>query len=104
MRSTYDQLGDLKGVLAGIRRLRGVSEPRPGIFYLGQVPFLHFHRKDGARWADVRSGRDWGPPILIPSNIGEGARVELLRTVRRRHGETLTALAARRARRRPGAG
>jgi hypothetical protein len=46
--------------------LRSVRERSPGVFYVKGLPFLHFHLKEGRRWADVRAGRTWGPPVEIP--------------------------------------
>ena len=49
----YNDLRGLEKVLDEIRKLPGIAEPTPGIFYLRRVPFLHFHTKDGMRWAEV---------------------------------------------------
>ncbi len=83
-----DQLKDLADVLAEVRALPGVSEPRPGIFYLRRTPFLHFHSKDGKRWADVRAGRDWGTEVPLPFDASAQAKTSFLRTVERRHRVT----------------
>jgi hypothetical protein len=62
----YKYLADLKGCLAEIRQWPGIVEPRPGIFYLGRIAFLHFHHKDGIRSADGRAGKKWGGLLDIP--------------------------------------
>jgi hypothetical protein len=62
----YSDLDDLATLLAKIRSLPGIQEPRPGIFYLKRTPFLHFHTRAGARWADAKAGQDWGPEIPLP--------------------------------------
>jgi len=71
---TYDQIKDLEGIFAQIRRWPGIREPKPGIFYLKGMPFLHFHTKDGHRWADARCGADWGSRIPIHPNAGSTER------------------------------
>jgi hypothetical protein len=81
----YSDLRDLDDVLEAIRELPGISEPTPGIFYLRRVPFLHFHTKDRARWADAKVGLVWGPEIQIPLGCGRREKTIFLREVRARH-------------------
>ena len=81
----YEDLRDLEDVLAAIRKLPGTSEPTPGIFYLRRVPFLHFHTKDGTRWADAKIGAAWGPEISIPLECGRRDKTMFLREVRARY-------------------
>jgi hypothetical protein len=52
-------LHDLKDVLAEVRALEGLKEKNPGIFYFKSKGFLHFHDKDGKRWADVKVKGSW---------------------------------------------
>ena len=87
----YDDLRDLEDVLAAIRELPDISEPTPGIFYLRRVPFLHFHTKDGARWADAKLGTSWGPEIPIPFRCARREKMRFLREVRTRHGGGMSA-------------
>lgn len=61
----YEQLADLEAVLAALRALPGIREPKPGIFYWRGKGFAHFHHKAGRRWADVRDGKDWGSPLEL---------------------------------------
>jgi hypothetical protein len=82
-------LDDIADVLSGIRALPGVSERSPGIFYFGRPPFLHFHVADGARWADARAGRAWGPEIPLPFGADAHAKAAFLGAVRARHAEFL---------------
>ena len=82
----YADLRDLEDVLEVIRKMPGVTEPTPGIFYLKRVPFLHFHTKDGARWASAKIGSSWGPEIQIPFGCGQRTKTSFLREVRRRRG------------------
>jgi hypothetical protein len=76
---------DIADVLGEVRALPGVSERSPGIFYLGRTPFLHFHTKDGDRWADAKVGREWGPEMPLP--FGSRARMKsaFLKEVRARY-------------------
>lgn len=60
-----EQLGDIDDVLENIRCLNGITEKKKGVFYCKSRPFLHFHTKDGKRWADIRNGKNW-IPIKIP--------------------------------------
>lgn len=46
-------LEDLKPVLDYIRTLEGLKEKTSNIFYYKSAPFLHFHDKNGKRWAEV---------------------------------------------------
>ncbi len=50
-------IGDLAFELAALRLLPGIKEKKPGIFYFKALPFLHFHDKDGVRWADIKAHR-----------------------------------------------
>ena len=45
-------LGDL---LAQIRTCE-LTEPKPGIFYLGRTAFLHFHEDAAGIFADIKIG------------------------------------------------
>jgi hypothetical protein len=47
-------LADLTALRAELAKLPGVSEKKPGIFYRKGEGLLHFHDKDGVRWADVK--------------------------------------------------
>jgi hypothetical protein len=84
----YEELNDLDAVLDAIRALPGVDERSPGVFYLRRSPFLHFHTKDGRRWADVRAGTEWGSEIPIPFDCSARVRASFLREVRARHRAT----------------
>jgi hypothetical protein len=52
-------LQDLQAELAELRSLPGLVEKSPGIFYYKSAGFLHFHDKDGKRWADVKVDGAW---------------------------------------------
>jgi hypothetical protein len=80
-----EDLRDLEDVLSAIRTWQGISEPTAGIFYLRRKPFLHFHTKDGLRWADAKVGELWGSAIRIPLNCGRRAKGKFLREIRVRY-------------------
>lgn len=68
-RCQYEKLKDIEIALDKIRKLTDLKEPKPGIFYLKSQGFMHFHEKDETIWADVKEGKDWGEPIVIPSRV-----------------------------------
>ena len=84
----YENLADLESVLEAIRGWPGIKERGPGVFYLKSTPFLHFHEKDGARWADARHGKDWGSRIDIPFKTTKAMRDKFLREIERRYKAT----------------
>jgi hypothetical protein len=47
----------LATLLAALRRMDALREPRPGCFYLKSAAFLHFHEDSGALFADVKLDR-----------------------------------------------
>ncbi|HXH31814.1 MAG TPA: hypothetical protein VNJ01_13460 [Bacteriovoracaceae bacterium] len=55
----FEDLSDLSDELNKVRTLIGLKENCPGIFYFKSKPFLHFHDKDGVRWADIRVNDEW---------------------------------------------
>jgi hypothetical protein len=81
----HEDLLDLEDVLREIRKLPGISERSHGVFYLKRLPFLHFHTKDGNRWADVKVGTSWGPEIPLPFQCGSRAKRRFLKAVTERH-------------------
>lgn len=44
----------LASLLDGLRRVEGIAERRPGVFYRGSKAFLHFHADPAGLFADVR--------------------------------------------------
>lgn len=81
----YEELRDLEPVLRVIRTWPGIREPKPGIFYFKRVPFLHFHIKDGVRWADAKVGKEWGPEVEIPLSSTATSRAGFLKTIEKRY-------------------
>lgn len=49
-----DQIDDLKHEMESIRQWPGIKAKGVGVFYYKSTPFMHFHVKDGDRWADVK--------------------------------------------------
>ncbi len=85
----FETLADLRDTLDEIRAWPGIREPRPGIFYLARVPFLHFHiDKTGRRWADVRDGAEWGGEIEIAVGASRTLQLRFAREVKRRYQAT----------------
>jgi hypothetical protein len=54
-----NDLRDLRDALAEIRALPGVSERRPGVFWLRRTAFLHFHTTGDFRRAHAKIGTAW---------------------------------------------
>jgi hypothetical protein len=85
----FARLADLGDVLDEIRGWPGIREPSPGVFYVKQTPFLHFHvNAGGRRWADARVGAAWGAEIDVPEPASRTAAQRFLREVRRRYRAT----------------
>jgi len=60
-----DALGQLEPILDQIRRLDGLKEKKPGVFYRGASAFLHFHEDPTGFFADVKTGGDF---VRFPIN------------------------------------
>jgi hypothetical protein len=58
-RAKPDSLKDLASEFAKIEKLAGVKHKSFGTFYYKNTPLLHFHEKDGKRWADLRIAEKW---------------------------------------------
>ena len=70
----YVQLQDIEEALDEIRTFPLLKEKKPGIFYIKNQSFLHFHIKDDQRWADARDGEQWGTQIDLPFNSNKKKR------------------------------
>lgn len=68
-RCKYELLAPFEPALDEIRKLTGLVEKKPGIFYFKSQGFMHFHEKDGKIWADVRDGDTWGEPVVLPDKV-----------------------------------
>jgi hypothetical protein len=68
-------LATIEPLLAELRKLEGIAEKRPGVFYRKSAAFLHFHQDPAGMFADVRVGGDWQRlPVNTP-----GERRQLVR-------------------------
>lgn len=85
----FNKLSDISDVLEEVRELEKLKEPKVGIFYLKSKGFLHFHEKDGRRWADVREGASWGDEIDLPFNATKTLKRAFLNEVKKRYQTTL---------------
>src|SRR6267378_3707854 len=95
-----NDLRDLHDALAQIRALPGVSERRPGVFWLRQTPFLHFHTTGDFRRAHAKIGSVWGPEIVLPFGASRAARAAFVREIRARYDACVAAQPRPRGRRR----
>jgi hypothetical protein len=81
----YDQLLDMEEALDKIRKQPLLKEKKPGIFYIKNQSFLHFHIKDDRRWADARDGKQWGPQIDLPFNASKKIVQNFITEVKRKY-------------------
>jgi hypothetical protein len=80
-------LDDLEDVFAEVRTWPGVVERKPGVFYVGRQPFLHFHLLAGSRRrADVKGVTDW-TQLDLPRPVSAASRRGLLKALRARYAE-----------------
>jgi hypothetical protein len=54
-----EALGALEQVLREVRRLGGLIEKKPGIFYRKREAFLHFHEDAAGLFADLKTSGDY---------------------------------------------
>jgi hypothetical protein len=80
-----ENLNDLAEIFAELRSWPGLKEKQTGIFYYKGKGFLHFHLKAGRRWADIRSGQDWGKPLDLPFSPDQESREAFLTEAKRRY-------------------
>jgi len=84
-----NDLRDLRDALDAIRALPGLSERRPGVFWLRRTPFLHFHTTGDFRRAHAKVGRTWGPEIVLPFGASRKVRSAFVKEIRARHAACL---------------
>jgi hypothetical protein len=76
-------LDDLADLFAKLRTWPGVVEQRPGIFYVGSDPFLHFHLlAGGRRRADIKGQTTW-TQLDLPRPVSAMKRQAFVRELRR---------------------
>lgn len=66
----------LKPILARLRKIKDLREPRPGIFYRRSSAFIHFHEDPAGVFADIKVNDDYvRKPVNSPSEIAEFFRI-----------------------------
>ncbi len=68
-----DDLKDLSRLLENIRTCEGLKEKSPGCFYYKGKGILHFHVKQGRRYAHVSDGKQWHE-VELPAQISSLAQ------------------------------
>ena len=58
--TAFQSVKALKKIIEEIAGWDAIKEKGTGIFYFRSTPFMHFHDKDGERWAHVKNGKKWG--------------------------------------------
>jgi hypothetical protein len=58
-RCPFEKIEHLTPLFEEIKKWEGIKETKPGIFYLKNSGFLHFHEKEGKIWADIKSPSSW---------------------------------------------
>ncbi len=86
--SKPEALVDLSAEFAELRALSGIVEKKPGIFYFKSISFLHFHDRDGVRWADLKTKDAW-QRVDLDFGASRASRKSFLRTVRLVHSQLL---------------
>jgi len=71
---------DMQAELNVVRAVEGMREKSPNVFYFKSKPFLHFHDKDGKRWADVMVDGAW-KFVDCPFGLPARARKAFLKEV-----------------------
>jgi hypothetical protein len=66
-----EKLQDLEKIFALVRTRVAVKEKKPGIFYWKSKPLLHFHEKEGRRYAHLRCGEKW---VEVDVKFGAGPK------------------------------
>ena len=54
-----EAIKQLEPLLAKIRKLEGLKEPKRGTFYRGSSAFLHFHEDPAGMFADIKLDGDF---------------------------------------------
>ncbi len=82
----FEDLRDIEAELKSIRQLPNLIEKKPGIFYYKATPFLHFHDKDGKRWADVKVASGW-KTLDLDFDASKTKRAAFLKAVKQVHSK-----------------
>ena len=86
--TTPAKLRDLKEILKEISSWDSIRERGAGIFYFRSVPFLHFHDKDGERWAHVKNEKKW-KMLILPFEANNSSKTSFLKNVRKLYLQSL---------------
>jgi hypothetical protein len=78
-------LQDVRDILDEVRTWEHINEKSPNSFYYRSRAFLHFHDKNGARWADVIDGKKWGKELALPIGASTRQKAAFLKEVTRRY-------------------
>ncbi len=87
-------IADLATELAAIRTLPHLKEKKLGVFYLKSTPFLHFHDKDGLRWAHVKTADGEWEKVEVSFGASTSARNSFLKAIKAVHA-TITSKGAK---------
>lgn len=85
-----NEMLDLQNMLDEVRKLPEIKETAKNVFYVKRIPFLHFHTKEGRRWADCKDGSEWGKEMEIPFNASQSAKLAFAKEVKKRFARTFT--------------
>ena len=77
--ATPSTLDSIEPLLAGIRKVPGLTERSRGIFYLKSIAYLHFHEDPAGLFADLKLDGAWK---RIDVSMARGKK-DLLAAVRR---------------------
>jgi hypothetical protein len=78
--ATAEGLKDLKFLLEKLRTIEGLKEKSLGCFYHKSKGILHFHTKQGRRYAHVSDGQQWHE-VDLPSQIGMPGQKKAFSTI-----------------------
>ena len=76
--ATAETLAGFGELLEQLRRIPGLIEKRPGVFYRKSRAFLHFHEDRAGLFADWRPGDEW-LRLAVDTVEGQAALVEKIR-------------------------
>jgi hypothetical protein len=73
-----EAIARLAPLLAELRKLEALREPKPGTFYRGSQAFLHFHEDASGDFTDLKVAGEWERSRATTQR----ERAQLLRRVR----------------------
>ena len=82
---------ELEPVLQVLRTWPELTSKGRANFHANGRAFLHFHQSKTSRHADMREGKNWGEPIMLPVGaLPKAVQKSFLKEVRRRLDATVT--------------